>query len=174
MKCKYKNDILRLRKEDKTYREIVKILGCSIATVCYHCGSGQKQRTLERNRQFRKTLNSILHSKKDNFSSGYLRRTSKGKRVKLKFTAKEFKQKIIDNPFCYLTGRKLDLYDSSSYHCDHVVSICNGGSCELSNMALACKEANRAKHSLSVNDFLSLCKEILTHNGYKVEKLNNI
>lgn len=42
---KYKDEILRLRSEGKTYNEIVSELGCSKGTVSYHLGEGQKQKT---------------------------------------------------------------------------------------------------------------------------------
>lgn len=43
-----KEQILKLRDEGKSYREIEKIVGCSKGTVAYHCGPGQKIKTLER------------------------------------------------------------------------------------------------------------------------------
>ena len=51
-----KEEILKLRKEGKTYNEIVKILGCSKGTVSYHCSDGQKEKTLNRNRKIRKLV----------------------------------------------------------------------------------------------------------------------
>lgn len=49
-----KDDILKLRLEGKSYRQIVTILGCSKGTVAYHCGEGQKKKSLERNRENKK------------------------------------------------------------------------------------------------------------------------
>ena len=43
-----KEKILELRKEGKTYNQIVEILGCSKSTVSYHCGIGQKEKTKKR------------------------------------------------------------------------------------------------------------------------------
>jgi DNA invertase Pin-like site-specific DNA recombinase len=43
MSSKYKNDIIRLRKQEKTYDEIKQKLGCSKSTISYHC----KQEGLE-------------------------------------------------------------------------------------------------------------------------------
>lgn len=37
MSSKYRDDIIRLRKQDKTYREIEDTLGCSRSTISYHC-----------------------------------------------------------------------------------------------------------------------------------------
>ena len=38
-----KENILRLRNEGKSYNEIVSILGCSKATVSYHCSDSVKE-----------------------------------------------------------------------------------------------------------------------------------
>ena len=43
-----KEDILRLRSEGKSYREIQNELGCSKGTIAYHLGQGQKRKTLDR------------------------------------------------------------------------------------------------------------------------------
>ena len=43
-----KEDILRLRSDGKSYRQIQTDLGCSKGTIAYHLGDGQKQKTLER------------------------------------------------------------------------------------------------------------------------------
>ena len=42
---KYKEDILRLHAEGKSYKEIKDILGCSKGTIAYHIGPGQKDKT---------------------------------------------------------------------------------------------------------------------------------
>ena len=39
-----KDQILKLRDEGKSYREIKRILGCSSSTIAYHCGEGQKEK----------------------------------------------------------------------------------------------------------------------------------
>ena len=39
---KHKDEILRLREEGKTYKEIQDELGCSKGTISYHLGEGQK------------------------------------------------------------------------------------------------------------------------------------
>jgi 5-methylcytosine-specific restriction endonuclease McrA len=47
----HKDEILRLRTLKCSYREIVEALGCSLSTVAYHCGKGQKQKTQNRKAQ---------------------------------------------------------------------------------------------------------------------------
>jgi len=44
-----KEEILKLRKQGKTYSEIVAILGCSKSTVSFHCRPLSKQKWYKRN-----------------------------------------------------------------------------------------------------------------------------
>ncbi len=41
-----KEQILQLRSEGKSFREIQNILGCSRGTISYHCSEGQKEKSL--------------------------------------------------------------------------------------------------------------------------------
>lgn len=59
-----KDEILKLRKEGKSYKEIKKILNCSLSTISYYCGDGQKEKTLNRTRVRKKN---ILTRKTDGF-----------------------------------------------------------------------------------------------------------
>lgn len=45
-----KDEILRLRAEGKSYRDIQGILNCSKSTISYHLGDGQRKKTNERNK----------------------------------------------------------------------------------------------------------------------------
>lgn len=45
---KHKENILKLREEGKSYKEIQKILGCSKSTISYHLGEGQIEKTNKR------------------------------------------------------------------------------------------------------------------------------
>jgi hypothetical protein len=40
-----KEQILKLRKEGKTYDEIAREVECSKGTISYHCGKGQKEKS---------------------------------------------------------------------------------------------------------------------------------
>ena len=62
-----KEQILKLKSEGKSYREIQKILGCSKGTISYHCGNGQKEKTTNRQRQLRK--DNTLIKKVDRFKN---------------------------------------------------------------------------------------------------------
>lgn len=55
-----KENIILLREEGKSYREIQKILGCSKSTIAFHCGAGQKEKCYKRRNiltaNFRKSI----------------------------------------------------------------------------------------------------------------------
>lgn len=175
--------ILELRNNGLTYNEIIKILNCSKATVCYHCANGQKEKTRNRTRKIRKS--NPLIQKVNNFT---VRENKKGKSVKyikneiIKILSKkieqfkrntrktgtksmfnytEFTNKIGNNPKCYLTGRDIDLSDGRSYHLDHIVPISKGGDNSLDNCGLACRDANFAKSDMSLDEFYQLCEDVI-------------
>lgn len=164
---------MKLRNEGKSYKEIKKILNCSLSTISYHCGEGQKEKIKNRIKSYKKTLNGILKRKKDNFSSINGNRRCPKRRVSLGFSSKKFKEKVKSNPICYLTGRPIDLFQPKTYHCDHIIPVSKGGKSKLKNMGLACKNANMAKGDMSLDEFLQLCQEVLEHNGYKVIKMED-
>lgn len=80
------------------------------------------------------------------------------------------KEKIGKNPKCYLTGRPIDLSKARTYHFDHIIPVSKGGDNSIENFGIATKEANQAKSDLFLEDFIKLCIDVLTHNGYKVRK----
>lgn len=49
----YKNQIIQLHSEGKSYRQIEEILGCSKGTIAYHLGPGQKDKTKQRTNRSR-------------------------------------------------------------------------------------------------------------------------
>lgn len=153
-----KDEILQLRDEGCTYEQIKQKLGCSLSTIAYYCGKGQKQKCLERvyRQAFLRSLrNKVRFFQKDQPKT---------------FTHKEVLDKFGDETTCYLTGRPLRLRESQSYNFDHKVPYSRGGGCTMDNLGMACREANWAKSNLTVDEFLGLCKEVLEHNGYNVER----
>lgn len=60
MRKRVKEDILRLRAEGKTYDEIRDALGCSKSTISHHCGEGQKEKTVQRTFESRKTIKHFI------------------------------------------------------------------------------------------------------------------
>ena len=87
------------------------------------------------------------------------------------FTNAELKQKILDNPICYITGEKFDPYDSTQWSLDHIIPKSRGGTNELSNAGQTTKMANQMKSSMTMEEMLDQMVKTLIHNGYKVEKI---
>lgn len=59
-----KEEILRLREEGHSYREIQQLVGCSKGTIAYHIGIGQKLKTLKRTNEKRTKIARFLQEYK--------------------------------------------------------------------------------------------------------------
>lgn len=168
-----KERILTLRSEGKSYNEIKNILGCSKGTISYYCGDKQDEKAKLRQRANRANVKSKVNRKIEFFlrnSVNGFKREVKSREVNSLMSNDEAYQKIINNPFCYLTGRKIDLEDMKSYQLDHILPRSKGGSNELENLGLTCRDANQSKTDLTVEEYIALCAEVLEHSGYKVIK----
>jgi transcriptional antiterminator len=60
-----RDEILELRKQNKTYDEIRNALGCSKSTIAYHLSDGQKQKTLDRTHKSRRLIMEFLSQYKE-------------------------------------------------------------------------------------------------------------
>jgi HNH endonuclease len=60
-----------------------------------------------------------------------------------------------------LTGKKLAKDDSPEL--DHIVPKSRGGTDTLSNLQWLTKIENRAKHDLSINEFIEICRAVSNH-----------
>lgn len=156
-----KDKILKLRKEGKTYNEIVDILGCSKGTISYHCGKGQKEKYSKRRKKYYQNEKYVLSKKIDN----YLNRTDKY--IKHKTRGKEHKElfnKFIQNPVCYLTGEIIDLSKTKTYSLDHIEPFFISKDNSIENAGLCTRDANKIKHDLSVKELIIMCNKIIAHN----------
>ena len=173
-----REDILRLRNQGLSYREICKKLGCARSTVSYHCGknSSEKQRVSS---QPRNVLCKKVGSFKSRCTKGgwktfsskvkCFKRRAKGAktgsrwRVKVssQYTCADVVEKIGVKPVCYLTGKKIDVGDSRSYSLDHRVPVSRDGTNDLENLEICSIEANKAKADLSLDEFYKLCEDVL-------------
>jgi len=175
-----KEDIINLRAKGLSFRAIAKKLGCSKGTVSYHCGDldsekkrvqGQARTPLSRKvnsfksrctkaswRTFRAKVKCF---KKRSKGTGKARTTWRIHNVSKNYTCKDVVDKIGSSPICYLTGRKINLNNPKEYSLDHLIPIAMGGTNDLDNLEVCCTEANHAKAGLSLEDFYTLCEEIL-------------
>ena len=175
-----KEDILKLRKEGKTYSEIKKELNCSISTISYYCGEGQKEKAYERVKQKRqdKLVEKIDRYRNRNNDLKFRDFQRRDGSIKLmnkqekNFTIKEGKEKIGNNPICYLTGQPIDITNPKDYHLDHIVPVNKGGKNTLENMGILKSEINMMKGDLTINELLENCVKILEYNGYQIIKNN--
>lgn len=186
-----REQILKLRAQGCSYKQICETLGCAKSTVSYYCGTDQKAKTAQRNRirrqahviagradrfQDRKlsncprkpvkaTAKKRLRSKADDFQ----RRVGGKLKVRdIRFKYQDVIAKFGNRTSCYLTGRAIELNEPRTYQFDHIVPATRGGDNSLDNLGIACCAANAAKHNLTVAELLELCTEILTHHGYSV------
>ena len=179
--------IIELKARGYSYNKIVSELKCSKSTVAYHLGKDQKEKTLSR--QQRGRAKNPLIKKRDQFVNDKRRgRVITGQQASVRkilankrhhfckrrkesqymFLLDDLENKVRNNPYCYLTGRKIDLSKSLSYHLDHIVPVSKGGDNSLENCGLSCREANQAKSDLLLDEFVKLCQEVVDRH----EKVN--
>lgn len=189
-----KSEILSLRASGHSYRQIESILGCSKSLVSYYLSEDQRIKSNHRSKIYKRknavatklkrfqaaqcNLLGKLKSKK----TENIRKTIVSKRYDfLKFGGEmendrfDIDQAIYaigDSPKCYLTGEPIDLSNSSQYSFDHKVPRSRGGDNSLSNLGICLWEANRSKNDMTIDEYISLCKKVLEHNGYDVSKRN--
>jgi len=61
---------------------------------------------------------------------------------------------------CALTGRRLTPDDAAL---DHVIPVCRGGEHRMENVQVLDKRVNRAKGTLTNDEFIQLCREVVAH-----------
>jgi CRISPR/Cas system Type II protein with McrA/HNH and RuvC-like nuclease domain len=166
--------ILKIKQEYPTwgYQKIADAVGCAKNTAKYYLHPDEAQKSKNRVRRNRVTLNGVLKRKKDHFQmigeKTFYGKTKRSKRVPSSFSARELKEKLTSNPVCYLTGQKIDLLEPKSYELDHITPKSKGGDNSLSNCGLASRNANRSKADMTLEEYLSLCKRVLEYNGFRV------
>lgn len=178
-----KENILKLRHEGKSYKQIAKLLGCAKSTVSYHCGSDeQREQNNLRSRRHKAKFAMLskvynfqydrkIKDKAEDFQRERIIRNGKSKlgKRKLMFSWKDVINKFGWETTCYLTGQKINLREPKTYHFDHIIPLANGGTSELNNLGIASAKANQAKGKMFVDEFIDLCKVVLESNGYKVQ-----
>lgn len=188
----YKQQIIELRSQGKTYSEIKSTLGCSKSTISFHLSDDQKMKNRIRNKIRRikhpfiykvgnfLNRNISTRSRKSNILrkrlaiSMKIRRFSRnrktGKYTMSSFTYEDVISKFSEKPVCYLTGEQIDIGYPRSYHFDHKVPVSKGGTNTIDNLGICTADANNAKHDKTQDEFIELCKRVLIHHGYSLTK----
>lgn len=168
--------ILELRSQGKTYKQIIEIVGCSKSTVSYYCNTKGKESVRNRTKKLRES-NKLL-KKVDFFKSSFKERLHYKRNMFLKeecipkgsFSYKDILKKFGEETTCYLTGEKINLLSSEDYNLDHIIPRSRGGSNELDNLGITLGIVNQMKHALLVPELLYWCEKILIHHGYNITK----
>lgn len=191
---KYRDKILELRKQGKSYKQISDELGCTKSTVCFHCGKGQKTKNYNRAKQCRnhqhpfiRKIESFHNPNISNITRTTTHKTKKLIQLKIEtfcsirqggnkiynkptFTVQDVIDKFGNNPKCYLTNESIDISKPRTYHFDHIIPASKGGSNDITNLGLCTKDANNSKTDLTLEEYISLCKKVLETHGYNVTK----
>ena len=138
-------EILELRKQGKTYKEITLAVGCSKSLVSYYCGKNQKQKNLQRqNVRKRKIKLAIDKTKSDNgccecgisdsdllvFGSSKLPYSTNKLNISTLLQNRLPANVILDetnnrDTFCFNCWRKKSLKRKKVYHRPHVTRSAN-------------------------------------------------
>ncbi|TXG80061.1 MAG: hypothetical protein E6R13_08775 [Spirochaetes bacterium] len=190
-----KEEILKLREEGKSYNEIKELLGCSKSTISYHCGVGQKEKTVKRQNKRReniiisKTEAFKNRKKKDiDFTINKIKTKKNFVEIVRKFQKRDVNysekynkdivktfdwtdvvEKYGEDTICYLSGEKINLFENT-YHFDHIIPSSKGGDNSLDNLGIAYNIVNKMKNDLTPDELIEWCIKILKHNGYQVTK----
>lgn len=175
--------IIELKENGYSYNKIMKELNCSKSTISYYLGNNQKEKALKRNKKTSSKPEFVLQKKL------YVFRYRENKKITNKvrdfqrregsklfskqefnFSIDEFLEKIGDVPKCYLSGEKIDLYETKSYSIDHIIPATKGGDNTLENAGLLSTSINKMKSDITVEEFLEKCIQVLEYNGYVVTK----
>jgi len=179
-----------LRLQGLSYKDIQNTLNCSLGTISYYLGKGQKEKTKKRRANV--PHSTYIHVKRINTFQNPIIRTQRKLNPKTSYTHRQMSKAISakaskfqknaafnykdvyakygDHFQCALTGRPLSWNKPQEYEYDHILPISRGGNSCIENLQIVCTDANRAKNDLTEEEFLDLCKEVVLHAGYKVWK----
>lgn len=175
-----KDEILKLRNEGKSYRDIQKELNCSKGTISYYCGMGQKEKTIARTRKRRENKLVGKLERFKNRKSRNLRETTRrfnkrnndvkgrvDKNINTSFTIEDVINKFGSDTICYLSGEKINLFNDD-FNFDHIQPHSKNGTNTLDNLGITHPIVNYMKGDLTPSELIEWCVKVLKHNGYKV------
>lgn len=178
-----KDLILKHRSNGLSYNQIASLLKCSTGSITYHLDSNQKEKSKIRKRihdikvhpykiKLSRFLKEIIFKEIKIGSAGYKKyislkilKFSYDKKNKMQkeplFTFEDVLKKFGENPTCYLTGEKIDIYKPKTYQFDHIIPRSKGGDSSIENLGICTKNANMAKTDMMLDEFISLCEKVV-------------
>lgn len=168
MKTKnYKENILKLRAEGKTYKEISELLQCNLSTVQYYLDPNRKDYVKKKNARQPKQKKSVLSKKIDNFKRRGVSRAWKNQSYivdpSINFSEQDVINRFGPNFKCYITGESININDPKDYCLDHKIPTSRGGNNSLDNLGICKTAINKMKSDLLLEEFFEVCETILAH-----------
>jgi len=154
-----KERILKLRQQGKSYKAIAQELNINRYQVEYY--ANPKKKEIMRRAGLKYRHKNPIQKKVANFHCI----TPINQRVCSSFPYKDFVQKIGPRPFCYLTGKPIDIHKPETYSIDHIIPVAQGGSNSLDNAGLISRRANELKMNRTPEQLLNDCHDVI--NFYK-------
>lgn len=187
METQYIQQIETLRSQGKTYTEIAKILGITRFKLYYHINPKYREQCKQQQVKHRNsvhpyktklvsfTIRSSKSSPAKNLQShsNYRKLYRKVWRFNMKenhFTVEDVIKKFGEHPRCYLTNEPIDIYQTNTYHFDHIIPTSKGGPNTIDNLGICTAQANKMKCDMTPEQLLNMCRLILENNGFKVNK----
>lgn len=162
--------IIELREKGYSYRKISNELNCSLNAVQYHLVEKTRLKNREKSKLYknRKKNNIKVEKKhykesKELLQSLHARRygfLGKVKENEKRFSFYEFRDYLIKNNFCYLTGEIINIEEKDSYEIDHIIPKSKNGERTLNNLGLLSKKINQAKKDMDLFEFIDLCNKV--------------
>lgn len=90
------------------------------------------------------------------------------------FTYLDVLEKFGYNPKCYLTGYRINWFNTYNYDLDHVIPASRGGLSNLDNLNLLWPPVNQMKFTMQLSEMINLIRHILEYNSSNPDSLNNI
>ena len=91
-------------------------------------------------------------------------------KVRKASVAEQLWERVLRDPRCGLTGRLINWREDRSYEVDHIRPVANGGETSVDNLMLVCPEANRAKGTLSHEEFIQLCCDVARASSRMIDR----
>lgn len=151
-------ECLELYLECGSTRAVAELLQITQKRVAYHLNAVAKSRGLNDLRQLLSDANNTRHAADSKIVKPRVKR-----RDDLRPTTKRLMQLIQQQEYrCALSGVKLTPSDAAL---DHKLPVSSGGSDEIENLHWVSNQVNRAKGTMTNDEFIEMCKQVAKWNS---------